>query len=106
MKPVNIDMDLNNMKNSWFVKQGSLQWHEIWKKMRVTGSTLGKAIGLNTLAAQKLHHSIFVCNKPPPETPPDILEKLQHGSKYEVHGLATVVGGFIAALQPPCHSLV
>ena len=91
-------------ENTCYIKQGSDQWHSVHNKVRVTGSTIGKASGLDTLSAQKVHHSVFVSKKTPPVPTPDVMEKLQYGSRNEVHALATLVGALIPALLPPCHS--
>ena len=104
LQPCDFDLDLSLSENSCYIKQGSDLWHSVCSKVRVTGSTIGKAIRLDTLSAQKVHHSVFVQKKPPPVPTPDVMVKLQHGSRNEVHALATLVDALIPALLPPCHS--
>ena len=104
LQPHDINLDLSLSENTCYIKQGSDQWHSVCNKVRVTGSTVGKAIGLDTLSSQKVHHSVFVLKKTPPVPTPDVVEKLRYGSRNTVHALVTLVGALIPALLPPCHS--
>ena len=105
LAPANFtNVDLRDISNSQFIKQGTTAWHNVRKCVRVTGSTLCKAIGLDTLSAQKVHHSVYVQKKDPPSVTPQVQKMMEYGSKNEVNGLATLVGSLIPALLPPCCS--
>ena len=105
LAPANFtNVDLCDISNSQFIKQGTTAWHNAQKCVRVTGSTLCKAIGLDTLSAQKVHHSVYIQKKDPPSVTPEVQKMMEYGSKNEVNGLATLVGSLISALLPPCHS--
>ena len=105
LAPANFtNVNLHDISNSQFIKQGTTAWHNVQKCVRVTGSTLCKAIGLDTLSAQKVHHSVYVQKKDPPSVTPEVQKMMEYGSKNEVNGLATLVGSLIPALLPPCHS--
>ena len=49
-------LNLENTENYMYIKQGSDLWHKILSKAKLTGSTFGKAIGLEGLKKQKEHH--------------------------------------------------
>ena len=55
--------DLNLTDNSSYVKQHSSKWHVLCNSTMVTGSTLGKAIGLQTLKQQKEYYQVKFKNK-------------------------------------------
>ena len=44
---------------------------------KVTGSTLYKSLGLDTLKKQKEHYEEFIENKEPKEFPPEVQKKSQ-----------------------------
>ena len=55
--------DLNITDNSSYVKQHSSKWHVLHNSAMVTGSTLGKAISLQTLKQQKEYYQVKFKNK-------------------------------------------
>ena len=55
--------DLNITDNSSYMKQHSSKWHVLHNSAMVTGSTLGKAIGLQTLKQQKEYYQVKFKNK-------------------------------------------
>ena len=85
-----------------YIKQGSEMWHKERKKARVTGSTLYKAVGLDTLSKQKDHHAEFVMGRTPQPFEPDVQKRLDHGLKHEKNVIATLVALIMPAMLPPC----
>ena len=76
--------DLTNIDNLSFVKQHSDEWHALQDSAMVTGSTLGKAIGLQTLKEQKEYYQVKFKNKK--QRISDELKKiLEYGTENEVH---------------------
>lgn len=67
-----------------FIKQGTHQWKEQRLLARVTGSTLFRALGLDTLKRQKIHHDEFVLKMEPPPVSKAVKRILAHGSDNEV----------------------
>ena len=68
------------------------------------GSTFTKAVGLNGLSAQKEHHHVFVNGRDAPEIPKEVQKMLDHGIKFEIRGIVTLVGQIMPALLPPCYA--
>ena len=66
------------------VKQSSSKWYKLHKEARVTGSTLYKALGLDSLKAEKEHYDKFILAKGKKEFPCDVRQRMQHGSENEV----------------------
>ena len=87
-------------ENFDLIKQHSPQWHALHQKVKVTGSTMYKALGLESLVALKQHHYEFVKKRKPPE----IQLRLQYSQENEKHAVATLVGGFLPAFRPSCYS--
>ena len=44
-----------------YVKQRSEEWHKIRREALIIGSTIDKALGLDTLKAQKEHFYSVIC---------------------------------------------
>ena len=72
--------------------------------MKITASTFSKAIGLQGLQAQKEHHHVYINGRDPPDIGPEIQAMMDHGIKYEIHGICTLVGQIMPLLLPPCHA--
>ena len=66
------------------MKQKSEKWFELRKEAKVTGSTLYKSIGLDTLKKQKEHYEEFIEKKQPRNSLLKFKKKLDHGIKHEV----------------------
>ena len=76
-------MDLASEKNSMYIKQHTPEWHECHDSAHVTGSTLRKAIGLDTLKEQKNYYEEKFKKKKVKKD--EELERiLQYGSENEV----------------------
>ena len=84
----NIDLP----ENFDLIKQRSPQWHALRQKVKVTGSTMYKALGLESLVALKQHHYEFVKKRKPPDFSPEIKLRLQYGQENEKHAVATLLG--------------
>ena len=91
-------------ENFDLIKQRSPQWHALRQKAKVTGSTMYKALGLESLVALKQHHYEFVKKRKPPDFSPEIKLRLQYGQENEKHAVATLLGGFLPAFRPSCYS--
>ena len=76
--------DLNITDNSSYVKQHSSEWHVLCDSAMVTGSTLGKAISLQTLKQQKEYYQVKFKNKKQVISP-ELKKILDHGTENEVH---------------------
>ena len=96
--------DLDLPENFDLIKQRSPQWHALRQKAKVTGSTMYKALGLESLVALKQHHYEFVKKRKPPDFSPEIKLRLQYGQENEKHAVATLLGGFLPAFRPSCYS--
>ena len=96
--------DIDLPENFDLIKQHSPQWHALRQKAKVTGSTMYKALGLESLVALKQHHYEFVKKRKPPDFSPEIKLRLQYGHENEKHAVATLLGGFLPAFRPSCYS--
>jgi hypothetical protein len=86
--------------DSRYVKQRSPEWFELRKQAPVTGSTMHTALGLRTLKEQKIHFDMAIHNKAPAEHPPDVQERMDHGSRNEGNAVATLVGTVLPFFYP------
>ena len=64
-----------------------------------------KALGFETLKAQKQHFEVFVKGKQAQQVSPQVQEMLDYGAGNEIHAVATLVGLILPALRPPCFSV-
>ena len=76
-------MDLEDEENSMYIKQHTPEWHECCNSAHVTGSTLRKAIGLDTLKEQKNYYEEKF-KKKKVKKDEELDKKLQYGSENEV----------------------
>ena len=65
------------------MKQHSSEWHVLCNSAMVTGSTLGKAIGLQALKQQKEYYQVKFKNKKQVISP-EFKKILDHGTENEV----------------------
>ena len=96
------EIDLTKDSCSQYIKQGSELWHEQRKKAHFTGSTLYRALGLDTRESQKAHHTEFVLGRAPQPFTADIQVKLDHRLKHEKHVIAMLVTHIMRAFLLPC----
>ncbi|VDI02623.1 Hypothetical predicted protein [Mytilus galloprovincialis] len=95
--------DGGDIDNPFLVKQRSDVWFEIRNKSKVTGSCIGKAIGLEGLKKQKeflTSKSMPSQNSQEPNVDPQLQEMFDYGTKNEINAVATVVSGFLPAFHP------
>ena len=78
-----IDLDVH----THVVKQRSDKWFKLRKEARVTGSTMYRSLGLDTLKKQKEHYDEFVSKKTQQKFPEDVQKKLDYGKENEVSNI-------------------
>ena len=95
-------VNLQEMSNSQYIKQRTVEWEVLRSTARVTGSTMNSALGLDTLNRQKQHHYEFVCGHGKYISDPLLKKRLQHGSENEVNIIATLMSLILPSYLPPC----
>ena len=83
-------LDIDKEENYQYIKQRTTEWFQIRKNARVTGSTLNKALGLDTLLKQKEHHYVFVHGRQEPPVSRELQKKFDHGTRNEINATATL----------------
>ena len=68
----------------------------------LTGSIMFKALGFQTLKAEKQHVNVHVIGRPAPEPDPDVLKYMDFVSCNEINAITTPVGLIMPALLPTC----
>ena len=84
MEPEEVSDFFEENDNTVYVKQRTEIWAKIREMCSVTGSTMHKALGLNTLQDQKLHYDIKFCGKEPPAPTEEVKKMLNYGTENEV----------------------
>ena len=82
------------------VKQRSERWFQIRKTSLVTGSTIHKAIGLDSLKKQREHLEVESGKKEPPEVSAALQAMFDHGTINEVNAVATFVTTVLPSVCP------
>ena len=101
---VSCHMNLEIEPNTKCCSQYSTLWWKLWKKAVITGSTLYKGSGFETLKAEREHVNIFVKNRPAPQVPPDVQKYMEFGKNNEAHAISTLVSTLLPALKPSCYN--
>ena len=85
-----------------YTKQRSNQWFSERKKAKVTGSTIHKALGLNTLKEQQQHYDRVVNGKITTESPADgaMNRAMEHGTLNEINGMGVAIGKLLPVYLP------
>ena len=96
-------IDLRKPEHDIYCTQYSDTWWELRGTALVTGSTLMKAVGFDTLKAEKQHVNIYI-KKPAPEIPEDMKKYIKFGQENEVYAISTLVGLMLPALKTKCYS--
>ena len=96
-------MNLEIEPNTKYCSQYSTLWWKLWKKVVITGSTLYKGLGFETLKAEREHVNILVKNRPAPQVPPDVQKYMEFGKNNEVHAISALVGTLLPALKSSCY---
>ena len=99
---IKIVLDIDKEENYQYIKQRTTEWFKIRKNARVTGSTLNKALGLDTLLKQKEHHNVFVCSHQEPPVSRELQKMFDHGTRNEINAIATLVSTILPAYLPAC----
>ena len=80
--------ETDNFHNAHITKQKSDKWFELRRENRITGSTIFRAIGMNTLKEQQEHYDkVFKGIEKPL-------------SKAKIHALATLLGKILPVYYP------
>ena len=90
----------NDSQNPRFVKQRSEEWHKIRREALITGSTIYKALGLDTLKAQREHFDNVVCGIPEKQPSEEQMKNMKYGTENEINAVATVVGRILPVMHP------
>ena len=97
-------LDIKKEENYQYIKQRTNKWFQIRKQARVTGSTLNKALGLDTLLKQKEHHYMFVRGREEPPVTPELQKMFDYGTHNETNAIATLVSTIVPAYLPACYA--
>ena len=82
------------------IKQRSDEWFRKHQQAKVTGSTLYKAIGLETLLKMKEHFETVICGVPERKPPAEAENAVKHGTLNEPNAVGTIVGKVIPVMHP------
>ena len=97
-------MNLEIEPNTKYCSQYSTLWWKLHKKAVITGSTLYKGLGFETLKAEREHINLFVKNRPAPQVPPEVQKYMEFRKNNEVHVISTLVSTLLPALKPSCYT--
>ena len=82
------------------IKQRSDEWFMIRQQAKVTGSTLFRAIGLESLQKMKDHFDTVICGVPERTPPVEVENAMKHGTLNEPNAVGTIVGKVIPVMHP------
>lgn len=82
------------------IKQRSDEWFMIRQQAKVTGSTLYKAIGLESLQKMKEHFETVICGVPERKPSVEVENAMKHGTFNEPNAVGTIVGKVIPVMHP------
>ena len=103
-KYVSQHMDLEHKDNTQFCSQRSPIWYKPHQRSFVTGSSMYKGLGLDTLKAEKEHFNVYVRKLPSVPVSEEVQKYIQFSSENEINAIASLVGLIMPALLPS-HSL-
>lgn len=84
-----------------FTKQRSDQWFEARKEFKVTGSKIFEGIGLDSLKALNKHFDKVIKKiNIEEEFSDEAKQRMEHGTKCEIHAVATLVGKILPFYYP------
>ena len=98
-------LNLEDRNHYPLVKQRSDAWLQLHKKAQLTGSIMYKALGLETLKAQKEHFDVHVKGKQAKTVTPEVQHMMDYGTENEIHAIATLVALILPTVRPPCFSV-
>ena len=96
-------IDLEDEANTQFCSQRSEIWHRLRSKARITGSSMFRTLGFDTLKEEKEHCYVYCKGRPPKDFTPEVQRYIQFGCENEIHAILTFVGLAMSALLPPCY---
>ena len=99
---VKMVLDIDKEENYQYIKQRTTECFKIRKNTRVTGSTLNKALGLDTLLKQKERHYVFVRGRQEPPVSRELQKMFDHGTRNKINAIATLVSTIVPAYLPAC----
>ena len=84
------------------------QYSDLWWKLRGTalliGSTMMKALGFDTLKAEKQHVNVYIQKRLALEFIDEVKKDIQLRKENEVHAISTLVDLILPALKTKCYS--
>lgn len=87
-------------ENTRFVKQGSDEWFQIRKTVKVTGSTIYTAVGCDGLYRLQDHYDSVICGIKQKEPSDFVKQAMRHGTENEENAIATIVGKVMPVFFP------
>ena len=103
-KYVSQQIDLEHKDNTQFCSQRSPIWYKLCQRSFVTGSSMYKGLGLDTLKAEKEHFNVYVRKLPSVPVSEEVQKYIQFGSENEINAIASLVGLIMPDLLPSCFS--
>ena len=97
-------IDLRKPENNIYCTQYSDLWSELRGTALLTGSTMMKALGFDTLKAEKQHVNVYVKKRPAPDFTNEVKMYIQFGKENEEHVISMLVGLILPALKTKCYS--
>ncbi|XP_066266599.1 uncharacterized protein [Branchiostoma lanceolatum] len=95
------DGDIQTKVDTREIPQGTPEWHTIRSSARVTGSQLHRALGLESLKAQKEYFDRAIKKViNPPSFSEEQERAMAHGIEHEVDAAATLASKVLPALEP------
>ena len=91
-----------DMLDTSVTKQRTDKWLSDRKDVKVTGSTIYKAIGCESLKKQKEHYDQVMNGIEPPAPTSEQEKFMKHGTDSEVHEIATMCSIVMPVLFPDC----
>lgn len=88
-----------NADDPRITKQRSLAWDNLRKNSRITGSTIFKALGLDTLKEQQKHHDKVYKGIDEPISE-DLQKMFDYGTEQEINAIGTLVGKILPVYFP------
>ena len=96
-------IDLGDEANTQFCSQRSQIWYRLRSKARITGSSMFRALGFDTLKEEKEHCYVYCKRRPPKDFTPQVQRYIQFSCENEIHAISMLVGLAMPALLAPCY---
>ena len=82
------------------IRQRTNAWHKIRSGGKVTGSTINKSLGLESLKKQNCYIENRFYGKPISDLTPVDSGRMKYGSGNEINAISTLIGKILPALFP------